>query len=431
MGLLSAVRMHHIGHTLRTDVANQLRETLDADKLQDAAEKFSRLTPNYVRAVQEHRQAEIVRLQAEVDALFDEVSQVTSRLDETIEPQPANIAHDSPDWEERHLLELVEQQAQLSHQLWSELKSQIDSNGGGTQIDSAILDRLTAAAGSLLKHSQDLEHLNKDQMTRALQATQDQVTTSVRILMSVAVLAVIISLVLGWLVAIPLVARLARLRDGAAEIGKGNLEVRIKVETGDEIGQLASAFNEMAVGLRRSRDEIRENESKFRELAESIHEVFWIVSPDCSKLYYVSPAYEEVWGRTVESVYTNCLSFTDAIIPDDRPRIIALQKMATDGFDVEYRIVRPDGTIRWIHSRGSSVCDQTGQVARIVGIAADVTRQKLAEEALRNAHAELEERVEVRTAELRSANDALLQTERDLQHSKDAAEVTARLERRF
>ncbi len=74
--------------------------------------------------------------------------------------------------------------------------------------------------------------------------------------------------------------------------------------------------------------------------------------------------------------------------------------------------------MRWIHARGLPVRDETGQVKRLVGIATDVTKQKTAEYALRHAHAELEQRVEARTAELRKANEALRRSETDLQRAQ-------------
>src|ERR1019366_6897728 len=62
---------------------------------------------------------------------------------------------------------------------------------------------------------------------------------------------------------------------------------------------------------------LRVSESRFRQMAESIREVFFLRNLDSSKIYYVSPAYEQIWGRTCESLYTNSASWTDAIHPDD------------------------------------------------------------------------------------------------------------------
>jgi PAS domain S-box-containing protein len=237
---------------------------------------------------------------------------------------------------------------------------------------------------------------------------------------------------MALLVAMPLAARLKRLRDGTVEIGNGNFAANIQDDSNDEIGQLATAFNKMVGLLKHSRDEIKESESNFRELADTIREVFWVCNPECTRTHYISPAYAEVWGRSCQSLYNDARSFAEAIDSVDRARVIAsLGQMASSRFDEQYRITRPDGTTRWIHARAFGVADANGQVLRVVGIATDITNQKMAEEALRQAHAELERRVEARTAELRLVNDALRLSETDLHRAKDIAESASRAKSEF
>lgn len=154
---------------------------------------------------------------------------------------------------------------------------------------------------------------------------------------------------------------------------------------------------------------LRESEERFRQLAESIDEVFWMSDPTSSRILYVSPAYEQIWGRTCQSVYEQPLSFVEAIHPDDRERLQGvLDSEKTEGtFETEYRVVRPDGTVSWIWDRGFPVRNEQGEVYRVVGIAQDITERKQAEAALQQAHNQLETRVEARTAELQQANEAL------------------------
>jgi PAS domain S-box-containing protein len=425
VGLLSAVSMLRMGRTLHTIEGTWLRDTRDADLLEGAAANIDQIIDGYAIALRNRQQTEVGRLRAEVDAAFDQIADATSRLDQT--RQLTDAARRSPNdgsaRDDRHQLEVIKQQAQLSREYWSKLRSDIDDNGDA-RSDPELLDRLTHATGMLMRGSLDFESGAKDDMMHGVQAAQDRATKSVHLLAMSMVFAVFLLLGLGVLVAMPLAARLARLRDGAVEVGKGNLEAHINVGSDDEIGQLATAFNEMAGGLRRSRDEVRESESKFRELAEAIREVFWITNADCSKVQYVNPAYEEVWGRSRQSIYDQPRSFADAIVPEDRPRVLtALENMATCGMDEEFRIERPDGTIRWIHDRGFAVHGENGQVQRVVGIAADVTQERVAEVALRRAHVELEHRVEVRTAELVQANEALRRSEAELQRAKEVAEA--------
>src|SRR5216684_3817078 len=134
---------------------------------------------------------------------------------------------------------------------------------------------------------------------------------------------------------------------------------------------------------KRAEDALRESEENFRQLAENIGEVFWMTTPAMDEVLYVSPAYESVWGRSLESVRQRPQSFMDAIHSEDRERVVGiLEGQRQKGFEVEYRIVRPDGSVRWIRDRGFPVKDASGKVYRIAGVAEDITERKWVEMAL-------------------------------------------------
>jgi PAS domain S-box-containing protein len=131
---------------------------------------------------------------------------------------------------------------------------------------------------------------------------------------------------------------------------------------------------------------LQESEVRFRQIAETIEEVVWSADPAIGKMQYISPAYERVWGRTCASLYEHPKSFMDAIHPDDRERILTDLAVQRDGlpFAHEYRVVRPDGVIRWVWDRGFPVRDrETGHVTHYVGVALDITDRKQDEEAIR------------------------------------------------
>ena len=132
---------------------------------------------------------------------------------------------------------------------------------------------------------------------------------------------------------------------------------------------------------------LRTSEERFRELAETIQEVFWVTDPDKNAILYVSPAYETIWGRPCASVYASPRSWMEAIHPEDRERVVraAMTRQARGEYDEEYRIVRPDGEVRWLRERAFPVHAAGGRVERIVGVATDVTGRKLAEEEMRQA----------------------------------------------
>ena len=150
--------------------------------------------------------------------------------------------------------------------------------------------------------------------------------------------------------------------------------------------------NESNLELTRAKDYAEQNEEKFRLIAENVGEVIWLRSADNSRILYINPAYEKVWGRTCESLYNNPESFIDSVYDPDKPGVFAAfeKSMRTNTFDEVYRIVQPDGKIRWIHSRSFPVRDSDGDIIKHTGIAIDITERKKAEEALGKANMKLQ-----------------------------------------
>lgn len=133
----------------------------------------------------------------------------------------------------------------------------------------------------------------------------------------------------------------------------------------------------------RTHVKLRETETIFRQFAENVGVVFWMSDTKKDEMIYVSPAYELLWGRSVESLYAAPKSFVDAIHPDDRRRVIReLPNQALGSYEQEYRVVKPDGETRWVKDRGFPVKDDSGKVTRIVGIAEDITPLREARERL-------------------------------------------------
>ncbi len=131
----------------------------------------------------------------------------------------------------------------------------------------------------------------------------------------------------------------------------------------------------------------RAGEAQFRQVVENIDEVFWTADPQFNRILYVSPAYAAIWGRSCESLYREPGGWLESVHPDDRKRVgQAMETKQTLGdYDETFRILRPDGTVRWIHSRAFPVRNRAGAVHRIVGVAEDVTEYHTMEEQFRQA----------------------------------------------
>ena len=134
---------------------------------------------------------------------------------------------------------------------------------------------------------------------------------------------------------------------------------------------------------------LRDSEERFRQLADNIREVFWMTDVAKSEMIYVSPAYEEIWGRSVASLYNSPQDWLSAIHPADRERIeqAAKSKQVSGEYNETYRIVRPDESVRWVQDRAFPIADDSGKIYRVVGIAEDVTAQKQVWDALRENEA--------------------------------------------
>ena len=162
------------------------------------------------------------------------------------------------------------------------------------------------------------------------------------------------------------------------QLEQQNQQLQTEVTARQNAEQSLSLLNQtLEARVEERTAELRESEQRFRQLAENIQEVFWIANPDHPQLLYVSSAYETIWGRSLSSLYESNLGWFQSIHPDDQEAFqTALPKQQQGTYDEEYRIIRPDGDIRWIHDRAVPIRDDQGQIYRLVGIAQDISDRK-------------------------------------------------------
>ncbi|MBA4062495.1 MAG: hypothetical protein C0501_02090 [Isosphaera sp.] len=144
---------------------------------------------------------------------------------------------------------------------------------------------------------------------------------------------------------------------------------------------------------------LRESEERYRQVTDTIEEVFWVVTPDLGRVVYLSPAYDAIWGRPRAGVYDNPGSLLDGIHPDDRGRVLeSYRARVGEPHDHEFRVVRPDGTVRWVSARAFPLRDDHGRVCRVIGVTRDVTDRREVEA----AKAELIEQLRRALAEVKT-----------------------------
>lgn len=208
------------------------------------------------------------------------------------------------------------------------------------------------------------------------------------------------------------------------EKGDHELRVRMRRKSGEDLYahlSLSLLHNEQggATGMigysvditevKRREEALRESEERFRQLAENIEEMFWMTDRTLSRVLYVSPGYATIWGRSPESLYHEPRLHLAAVHPEDRERVFAGVERALRGesWDEEFRIVQPDGSVRWVRDRAFPVRDASGALYRFVGITRDITERTIAEDEIRKLNQDLERRVAERTAELARVNREL------------------------
>lgn len=132
---------------------------------------------------------------------------------------------------------------------------------------------------------------------------------------------------------------------------------------------------------KQTEEQLRKAMQQLRQLAENIDDAFWIRNAEETRLVYASPAYERIWGQSCKALYQSADGWSNTIHPEDQARVAEAVRtqLANGEYNQQYRIVRPDGSLRWIRDRAFPIRDGTNKIIRFVGIAEDITDHRLLE----------------------------------------------------
>ena len=148
----------------------------------------------------------------------------------------------------------------------------------------------------------------------------------------------------------------------------------------DEVALMEEVAGRTWEAVRRARAEtaLRESEERFRQFAEHSTNVLWIFDAETNRPEYLSPAYEQVWGESRDVLMQDWSRWTGRLHPDDRERVLDVFEgvLGGDTTTCEYRIVRADGSVRWIRDTLFPIRDEHGRVRRAAGLAQNITRHE-------------------------------------------------------
>jgi PAS domain S-box-containing protein len=152
----------------------------------------------------------------------------------------------------------------------------------------------------------------------------------------------------------------------------------------DSTGVVVGAISVLTdiTGRKKAEELLQESERRFRQLADFVQGVVWMMDQSKPEILFVSREYENIWGRTRKSLFENPRSFLEGIHPADRPRVEAAmrEQLEGDDTDLEYRVLRPDQSVRWVRGRSFPLKDQYGRVYRTIGVVEDITYRKQLDE---------------------------------------------------
>ncbi|HXI53007.1 MAG TPA: ATP-binding protein [Candidatus Saccharimonadales bacterium] len=209
-------------------------------------------------------------------------------------------------------------------------------------------------------------------------------------LLVVTSLALALSLGLGALALAHLRLRISQKGRAAAEAKLHKLNLELEERIRSRTTELETANARLAVDIanrEQAETALKESEERLRTVVETLQEMVWVGEPGNPRPLYVSPVFEKIWGRPVREVMENPAAAMETVHPEDRARFseVLRRQAAGEQTSIEYRICRPDGTVRWIWDQGFPVKDAQGEVVRVHGIASDVTERRLLEQQLRQA----------------------------------------------
>ncbi|MBP2664546.1 MAG: diguanylate cyclase with sensor [Firmicutes bacterium] len=220
-------------------------------------------------------------------------------------------------------------------------------------------------------------------------------------------LAALVASLLSIIIAGMMTKRITNIAAITDHLATGNMNASLKVTSNDEIGQLALAFNKMVVQLKASRTELRDSEEKYRSLVENSNVgVYRKTGNDNSFIEYANPALAKMFGfpSVEELLQASAIQFSD-----QESFKLLIEEIDQQGAvkEREIRLKKKDGTSVWCSVTSIKHFDEKRQVFLIDSVVKDITERKIAEEALRQVHADLEIKVNERTQELRVLNEKL------------------------
>lgn len=269
-------------------------------------------------------------------------------------------------------------------------KVQLSSDRKSLQAVYPVL--LKPAPGELRSSRVGLLLLEYDLSQQKRQAYADALQRSLEFSVGIVFLCAIAGLFFDKV----LTQRAIRLAEASNSLAKGELDVRAGLRGSDELVHISTAFDRMADRIQSNTEALQASEKRFRSLVSNIAGIIYRCAYDADwTMEFISDAIAEISGYPASDFIQNQVrTFASIIHPDDGPIVepmVALSVANQKPYTVEYRLIRADGSIRWVYEKGQAIFDDDGNVLCLDGAIFDITERKQAETELKQALHELQQ----------------------------------------
>jgi formate hydrogenlyase transcriptional activator len=248
---------------------------------------------------------------------------------------------------------------------------------------------LEASASNLVRN---VEQQVNDQLSRSVVQAQRVQSQILLILPLTAFVTLLIAVLLGFAITQSISASLRQLLQGATALARGDFDHQVRLSGNDELAHLGTVFNETTAKLRELYRQIQSSEAHLAEAQRVAHMGSWVWRVAGRDALHLSAEWYRIYGFDSKLGMPVWKERLERVHPEDRSTwqgTIERAIQERSDYEVEFRILLPDGTIRWIQTVGHPVLSAAGELVQFIGVSMDVAERKAAEERIRGQEAEL------------------------------------------
>jgi PAS domain S-box-containing protein len=241
---------------------------------------------------------------------------------------------------------------------------------------------LEASASNLVR---SVEQQASEQLSQSIAQAERVQSRILLILPLTAFVTLLIAVFLGFAITRSISASLRQLLQGSTALARGDFDHQVKLSGNDELAHLGTVFNETTAKLRELYRQIQSSEAYLAEAQRLSHLGSWACRVAGRQMLHLSDEWYRIHGFDPKQGMPPWEERLQRVHPEDRGEWQGTIERAiaqSSNYEVEFRILLPDGKVKWIRTVGHPVLTPAGELVQFVGSSMDITERKHAEEEL-------------------------------------------------